>query len=69
MIKNRRVAVTEQQETADGCNDLEGHEAACPVLYASIWGCRPAHAEKGRWEQWRCYGSAYHVGDVGHCLR
>ena len=48
MIKNRCVAVTEQQETADGCNDLEGHEATCSVLYVSIWGCCPAHATKGR---------------------
>lgn len=48
MIKNRRVAVTEKQETADRCNDPEGHEATCPVLYVPIWGCCPAHATKGR---------------------
>lgn len=48
MIKNRCVAVTEQQETADRCNDLEGHEATCPVLYVPIWECCPTQAKTGR---------------------
>lgn len=48
MIKNRRVAVTENLKTADGCNDLEGHEATCSVLYVSIWECCPTHAKTGR---------------------